>query len=931
MYDFNLDTMQTPEYKLVLHKMTEEPIAELHNISSLVVRRDLLGIDEISFRVDKNIIINNSYELNPLYDIINGNQLIQINDMDMFLVLNPQIISDADGEYKLIKAFSRQYELKDKKLMGFTGVSRLVYSPENELDPAGIEIGFLNYVERVSGWKVRYVNKIFYQKYRELNFNNVNIIQALKDIQSIFGCMIYFDTKTKSIDVFDVTQMGDNKGVYISDKSFISALKQTVNDENIVTRLYLYGKNNISVQSISLTGQPYVEDFSYFMNEEYMTKGLLDGLQQYYTNLNNKEGQFNRLLAEKDKLHDELSILQIDISTKKLEMRLIDHNIDIAIADSNDVELAKEQENKRKLQIEIDDMQSKINTKMTQITSKETEIINLRKSININLFLTDAQIKELKVFVKEDRYQENTYIEETLDELLEEGLYLLSRSTQPTLKFEITNEDFLSLAVGRDIRTKMILGDIFNIEHEELNFYQEVRLIGFVQDIDNHTLTLKFSNKDDPYDDNILEEVIRESSMTNSTVGINQSKWDTVTDIDNDFRDYINSELDLAKQAVTTGEGQRPILDYRGLWLYKELPDGKIDPEQIRAVNNVIAITKDNWNTVEVAITPEGVKANQLIGDIILGTNLKIVSNSGVVEILDNLITIRDDGGRPRVEMGNYANGKYGLRITSKDGRTTLIDEDGILQTWQEGRTDNIDTGKPLRLYVYLDEKTRVINKTLLRFKMENFRAYSSTTDTEQTREVTSLGGGGEYTSTENSRAESDTSESDGAWSDTTGGGGGDYATTHDASNVRYTWGDTTLVQGHRHEVYKVDHHEHELRLPSHVHSFRVPTHTHRFSLPRHYHDIRLREHHHTVVIPPHSHKIQYGIFESSKSSNINIHINGFNRTMELGGGTGFNTDQSKLDITKYMLVGRWNVIDIYGTGLGRIDATAFVQVLMNV
>ena len=214
---------------------------------------------------------------------------------------------------------------------------------------------------------------------------------------------------------------------------------------------------------------------------------------------------------------------------------------------------------------------------------------------------------------------------------------------------------------------------------------------------------------------------------------------------------------------------------------------------------------------------------------------------------------------------------------------------------------------------------------------MEKFRAYSSTTETEETKEVTSLDGGERYTSTENSRAESDTSGLDGAWSDTTSDGGDRYTTTHSASNVRYVWGETTSVQGHRHEVYKVDYHEHELRLRPHSHSFRVPTHTHRFSLPRHYHDIRLREHNHKIILPPHSHKIQYGIFESSKSRNINIHINGFNRTMELGGGTGFNTDQSKLDITKYMLVGRWNVIDIYGTGLGRIDATAFVQVLMNV
>ena len=194
-------------------------------------------------------------------------------------------------------------------------------------------------------------------------------------------------------------------------------------------------------------------------------------------------------------------------------------------------------------------------------------------------------------------------------------------------------------------------------------------------------------------------------------------------------------------------------MDERGIWLYKENPDGSIDPKQIRLINNVLAITNDNWNTVSTAISGDGINAELIRGklgqfaevhanQIIIGSNGEKISQDvldidGVVmqEELYNQVVITQENGlqvldranRERVRLGNYKLGKYGMVIKDKSGSTTILDEDGILQTWQEGKADNVDINKPLNLYLYIPEQTNIIHKALLRFK-ERFRAYSTST-----------------------------------------------------------------------------------------------------------------------------------------------------------------------------------------------------------
>jgi len=84
----------------------------------------------------------------------------------------------------------------------------------------------------------------------------------------------------------------------------------------------------------------------------------------------------------------------------------------------------------------------------------------------------------------------------------------------------------------------------------------------------------------------------------------------------------------------------------------------------------------------------------------------------------------------------------------------------------------------------------------------------------------------------------------------------------------------------------------------------------------------------------PHTHDVvpglTDGIWEGAIATGVTVKVNGVDRTVALGGGTGFTTNQTELEISQWLTVGVWNTVDLTPTGLGRISAdlriTGFIQ-----
>lgn len=289
-----------------------------------------------------------------------------------------------------------------------------------------------------------------------------------------------------------------------------------------------------------------------------------------------------------------------------------------------------------------------------------------------------------------------------------------------------------------------------------------------------------------------------------------------------------------------------------------------------------------------------------------LYNNVKITQSKGV-QVLDNQ-------NRERVQLGNWSSGRYGLKLTDASGNRTILDDNGILQSWQDGRCDNVDDKNPLKLHIYIPKETQRIYKAALRIYTEGFRAYSKATEWKGTQSTSTDSGGGDYTST----------DSGGGDYPSTDYGGGKVQTSHGASHVRDTMARVN-VQGSANggyvEIYKVTYHEHEVDILEHRHDVRIPSHTH---------DVRIPSHTHGVDIPGHGHDIVFGIYQEYASNvRTEIYINGTDRTAAISGSGYVYGNNDEMNLTAYLKNG-WNEIEIKSNGRCRVDATIFIQALLN-
>jgi hypothetical protein len=91
-----------------------------------------------------------------------------------------------------------------------------------------------------------------------------------------------------------------------------------------------------------------------------------------------------------------------------------------------------------------------------------------------------------------------------------------------------------------------------------------------------------------------------------------------------------------------------------------------------------------------------------------------------------NGIQVFDADNNERIKLGNYTTGKYGLRIKNKTGTATVLDEDGILQSWGDSQADNVDATHRLKLKFYIPTEVISVKQVRLNFSLEAFRAYET-------------------------------------------------------------------------------------------------------------------------------------------------------------------------------------------------------------
>src|SRR5699024_4189714 len=155
-----------------------------------------------------------------------------------------------DSDNMLVTCYSLGYQLNYKLLIGYEATG---YNCKMITDD----------ILRGEDWKTGYINPELNLKYRKYDFSSTTKLSAIYEVGKTIDAIPIFDTIEKTVNYYKKEEISKYKGLNIGYGKYIQNIQEKTSASEIVTRLYVYGSDGLTINSVNPTGQSYIDDFSY--------------------------------------------------------------------------------------------------------------------------------------------------------------------------------------------------------------------------------------------------------------------------------------------------------------------------------------------------------------------------------------------------------------------------------------------------------------------------------------------------------------------------------------------------------------------------------------------------------------------------------------------------------------------------------------------
>lgn len=232
------------------------------------------------------------------------------------------------------------------------------------------------------------------------------------------------------------------------------------------------------------------------------------------------------------------------------------------------------------------------------------------------------------------------YEQRTIEwELYDYGLDCLEKVAWPSYSFSVDSINFLAIDDFIDFKKHLEFGQkiYLDLGHGKVITPLLIAVNVNFDDIANFSLEFgdRYTASDSVYS---LVDMVSEGVSAGKSLDFSKFTYSAFVDSGADTRvkEFMDSALDVSKNAILSSEGQAVSWDSSGIHLRK-WNDALSEylPEQIRMINNSIVFTNDGWNSAKMAIGKFvdinlgemwGVVAPALVGTLLAGENLVIES-----------------------------------------------------------------------------------------------------------------------------------------------------------------------------------------------------------------------------------------------------------------------------------------------------------------
>ncbi|UGO51067.1 virion structural protein [Bacillus phage vB_BanS_Nate] len=623
------------EAKFHLAKPNKKIISHIYEKFGGEMSIKLGNINELSFSIPHFI---EDEVPNPHVNLIKEKMLIKVSMgsyVEWYVVDSIEEDGDTSDIFN-VTAFSLGYELKGKQVTGFT---------EDGVNAKEL----LGMLLETSIWQIGTVDAMFEAMFRTFEISDdSNVLDAIIQAGETYGALIVWDTINRRISFKDMSKDGVFKGMTVNYGRFLRSIKRTRTTEEMVTRLYAYGNEEMSIATVNPTGQLYIEDFSYFMypferdanknvikESFFMSNELCHALLNHKSVIESKAPLVQQRTAEANAKELELMHEQSKYDTFETEYERIEELLDMAKATENTGLIAQRQQElsaKRALMIEQAGVTA---TKKAELDYIKGIIKGLQDEINSESGFTPETLDELNLFIIESTWRDDRYVD--AKELYEDSLKRFEELREPKVVIEVSIDNLLNVIEEQYYWDKLNLGDLIKVKYPQMNIEYMAKIIEIKFDFGNDEATITIANtKDLLSDTEKLVQLLYSNSSASSLVQNNKYKWDKVNKIEDVVSNIVTSEWDATKQKIIAGVNNSIEIGNRGMIVTS--PD---NPNEVVIIQSgVIALSQDKGETWKTAIKPDGIVAERLIGQIIAGENLILTNSAGTFTFDKNGVQI---------------------------------------------------------------------------------------------------------------------------------------------------------------------------------------------------------------------------------------------------------------------------------------------------
>ncbi len=478
--------------KLSLAKPNKKKVANIVDFSNASLNLNFDELHDLTFNIPLKARYNFKMKPNHVAELIKGWYLIKaefLNRVEWFVITG---LTKSENEEQTIqvRAQGLPYILHKSKIKSYEGISK------NLLEVA---------TDCLKGtcFTVDFIDPSFNEKRRSFDVTSTRY-EFLKNIGETFEAVPIFDTVNNTVSFYKKETVSKYKGVQFSPKRFMIDMEDTIDIDEVVTRLDITGKDGIVINSVNPTGQSYLDDFSYFLypferdekrnvikHSDYMDDDLCHAILDYNELVNKEGSSFYLLLNQKKDLEATKTTQENTLFTlEKIELQQILDKITVAKKAGDDTkDLIKQRDAK---QLEVTSKKAEISTTANQISKITEEIAVLKDRLSMDKFLGEKLMKKLSYFIRQDDWSNDNIFDET--ELYEKGLEELGEKNTPPVDIRTNIVNLFTVNKEKDFWDRIYLGDIIRLVNDDFRTDVKATLTGMNFDFEQQSIQVTLSN-----------------------------------------------------------------------------------------------------------------------------------------------------------------------------------------------------------------------------------------------------------------------------------------------------------------------------------------------------------------------------------------------------------------------------------------------------